>query len=233
MRSKGAQISIALVCLILGIMLAVQFNTTRFYKASLVPERAQDLAGQLDTVTKDRDALIQKVASLNEQLQNLRNNDKALADLQKELQSSNLSAGLIPVRGQGVVVTLNDSSHRLQPGEDPNTLLIHDYEILAVVNELKASGAEAISINEQRVVAMTEIRCAGTTIIVNQNRIGPPFVIKAIGNPDLIESGMKIQGGTLAGIAIWDKQATLEKADNIMIPAFNGVVNMKYSQPGK
>lgn len=233
MKSKGAQISIAIVCMVLGIMLAVQFKTTGYYKASLVPARAEDLASQLDTVTKDRNALMQKVAGLNEQLQNIRNNDQALADLQKELQSANVSAGLTPVQGPGVVITLSDNPRSLQPGEDPNNLLVHDYEILEIVNELKASGAEAISINDQRMIAMTEIRCAGTTIVVNQNRIGSPFVIKAIGNPDLLESGMNIQGGALTSLQFSGIQTNLKKSELLKIPAYSGVVNMKYSQPGK
>jgi uncharacterized protein YlxW (UPF0749 family) len=59
---------------------------------------------------------------------------------------------------------------------------------LKIVNEMRVSGAEAISVNDERITAMSEIRCAGTTILVNLNKIAPPFVIKATGNPQLLES---------------------------------------------
>ncbi len=120
-----------------------------------------------------------KLFHYRDKLSNVRNNNNATQELQEELQKSNMAAGLLPVIGTGIIVTLNDSPRQPQPGEDPNSLLVHDTHIQDVVSELKASGAEAISINNERIIAMSEIRCAGTTILVNTNRIAPPFIIKA------------------------------------------------------
>ncbi|MEN6324977.1 MAG: DUF881 domain-containing protein [Syntrophomonas sp.] len=233
MRSKGAQISIALVCIILGVMLSVQFKTTGYYRATLVPERTEDLAAQITTVKKEKEALEQKTASLEEQIKNTKNNDQARADLQKELQGAKLTVGLMPLEGPGVKITLSDNPKDLEPGEDPNSLLIHEDNLLMVVNDLKASGAEAISINDQRITAMSEIRCAGTMIVVNQVRIGPPFVLLAVGNPDLLENGMTQKSGNLSSLQFMGIQANIEKSEKLRIPGFKGTVRMDYGKAVK
>ncbi|NMC27442.1 MAG: DUF881 domain-containing protein, partial [Syntrophomonadaceae bacterium] len=116
-------------------------------------------------------------------------------------------------------------------GDDPNALLVHDIDILNIVNEMRASGAEAIAVNDQRITAMSEIRCAGTTILVNWNKVAPPFVIKATGNPQLLESGLSIRGGKLEELKSFGLQTQLVKSDYIEIPAYNGVIKYEYTKP--
>ena len=98
MRVKGAQVSIAAVCLIVGIMFAVQYKTTGFYKQSLVPKRIEDLSSQLNTLMAERDAVEAMVNTKNQQLEDIRNSDKVMADLQKELQAVNMVATYTYVR---------------------------------------------------------------------------------------------------------------------------------------
>lgn len=229
--NKATWISIAAVCLVLGIMLAIQFKTTQNYQESLLPSRVNELSQRLNAVTEERDALAEEVLTLREKLKNSRDYDKAMLDLQEELQRASMAACMIPVEGPGIVVTLDDSKRILQPGENPNDLLIHDTDLLMVVNELKASGAEAISVNGERVTAMTEIRCAGTMILVNWNKISPPFEIRAIGNPDMLESGIMIRGGVVEMLKIWGVQVNIQKMEKITVPAYNGKLKFQYSTP--
>jgi uncharacterized protein YlxW (UPF0749 family) len=119
----------------------------------------------------------------------------------------------------------------VQPGEDPNAGLVHDRDILNIVNEMRASGAEAICVNNERITAMSEIRCAGTTILVNWNKIAPPFVIKAIGDPELLGSGLSIRGGQLEDLKSAGLQTQLVRNDKIDIPAFNGALKFQYTSP--
>jgi uncharacterized protein YlxW (UPF0749 family) len=213
-------------------MLAVQFKTTENYENSLVTERVEDLTRKLNTVTEERDVLAKEVLSLRDKLNNVRENDEAMADLQEELQNANMAAGLIPVEGPGVILTLDDSKRSLQPGENPNNLLVHEKDILNLVNEFKTSGAEAVSVNDQRITALSEIRCAGTTILVNWNKIGPPFVIKAIGDPDMLESGLSIRGGRLEMLKALGIQISIKKSENVEIPGYTGMLmNFRYSVP--
>ncbi len=231
MRSKGAQISIALVCLILGIMLAVQFRTTAAIQATQTDGRIEELTQKLQTVTSERDALAEEVLTLRSKLSNFRQTDQALADLQQEVIEANMAAGLIAVEGPGIILTVDDSPLYYQVGENANAYIVHDYDLLNIVNELKSSGAEAISVNGKRIIAMSEIRCAGPTIIVNADRIAPPFEIRVIGNPDILESGLLMPGGRLEQLKVLGMPVQIQKLEKVEIPAYTGSFKFDYALP--
>jgi len=233
MRSRKGQISIMAVCLVLGIMLSVQFKNSQNTDSNLRGDRSDEVYMKYITVTEERDALATEVLSLREKLANVRNDNNATQELQEELQKSNMTAGILPVQGPGIIVTLNDSPRQVQTGENPNDLLVHDSDMRDVVSELKASGAEAISINDERIIAMSEIRCAGTTILVNTNKIAPPFIIKVIGDPQMLESGLTIKGGVAQKLKDYGLQVQIQKNEKIKIPAFNGVLKLKYTELDK
>lgn len=221
------------VCLVLGIMLAVQFKNTQNTEVNLRGARTDEVYVRLMEITEERDDLAKEVLSLREKMLNVSNDRDANRELQEEMQKANMAAGLLPLHGKGIVVTLNDSARTVQIGEDPNALLVHDVDILNVISELKASGAEAISVNEERIIAMSEVRCAGTTILVNTNKIAPPFIIKAIGDPQMLESGLSIKGGVAQKLKDYGLQLQIQKSDNVEIPAYTGIIKMKFSQLNK
>lgn len=231
MRSKGAQISIALVCMILGIMLAVQFRTTASIEANQSDDRVSELTQKLQTVSGERDALAEEVLSLRSKLANFRETDQALADLHQEVTQANMAAGLLPMEGPGIILTLNDSLLNLGAVDNANAYIIHDRDLLLVVNEMKASGAEAISINGKRMTAISEIRCAGTAILVNRDIIAPPFEIRAVGNPDILESGLLMRGGILDQLKALGMQVHLQKKEKVEIPANTGGFKFEYGAP--
>jgi len=232
MRSTSGKISILAVCLVVGILLSVQFRTSANYNIAIDrSSRTEDLAVKNSNLTQEKEALSKEVISLREKLTNVSSGSQLTTDLQEELKKSNMAAGLIPVYGPGVIVTLNDSPRTIQPGDDPNALLVHDEDILKIVNEMRASGAEAISVNNERITSMSEIRCAGTTILVNWNKIAPPFVIKATGDPQLLESGLSIRGGQLEVLKSFGLQTQLERNNRIEIPAYNGALKFQYTTP--
>lgn len=229
MRSRKGQISIMAVCLVLGIMLSVQFKNSQNSEINLRGSRSDEVYQKYIQVSDERDSLAAEVDSLREKLVNVRNDNDATRELQEELKKSNMAAGLLPVKGPGIVITLNDSPRQLQPGEDPNGLLVHDSDIQDVVSELRASGAEAISINNERIIAMSEIRCAGTTILVNTNKVAPPFVIKAIGDPQMMESGLTIKGGVVQKLKDYGLLVQIQKNEKVQIPAYSGALNLKHT----
>lgn len=232
MRSKGAQLSIAIVCIVLGIMLAIQFKTQERYENNLSASRTEELTQALHSVTEERDVLAEEVIALREKLENVRTTDQAMADLQEDIKQASLYAAIIPVQGSGIILTINDSNRPMQAGDNVNADLVHEQDLLIIVNELKASGAEAISINGERIVAMSEIRCAGTTILVNWNKIAPPFTIKAIGNPDVLESGVMIKNGHLSVMKnVLGFPVSISKEERIELPAYNGRVKFNYGSP--
>ncbi|PKM77701.1 MAG: hypothetical protein CVU90_06040 [Firmicutes bacterium HGW-Firmicutes-15] len=231
MQNTSGKITIMAVCLIVGIMLSIQFKTSENYGTNLRGARVDELAVKNSTLTQEKEALSKEVISLREKMTNISSESQLNADLQEELRKSNMAAGLIPVQGPGIIVTLNDSLRSVQPGDDPNALLVLDIDILKIVNEMRASGAEAICVNNERITAMSEIRLAGTTILVNWNKIAPPFVIKAIGNPQLLESGLSIRGGQLEDLKSFGLQTQLVRNDKIDIPAFTGALKFQYTSP--
>jgi uncharacterized protein YlxW (UPF0749 family) len=223
---KKGQWSIGLVCMVLGLMLAVQYRTTSDIKASVGYQRMEDLTLQLNKAEKER-------SSLQEELSNLRNQLTTGDANSGELERARMEAGLISVEGAGIVIVLDDSKRSRQPGENPNLYLIHDDDLLKVINELRAAGAEAISINEQRLLATSEIRCAGPTLSVNNARSAPPYEIRAVGNPQTLENSLKMRGGVVETLQFWGIQVSVKRQDVVTIPAFKGTYRFEYAKPIK
>ncbi len=231
---KKRQIYVALVLMVLGMMLVVQVRSTRLAEQNVPQARAQELTARLKEVQKERNALRGQVKDLRTRLNQASSRDggagKAIRD---ELARARMEAGLIRVKGSGVQVTLNDSPKELLPGENPNLYILHEEDLLKVVNELRAGGAEAISINGQRLLATSEIRCAGNTILVNTRKIVPPVVILVTGNPDNLKSGLEIKGGIFEQLRFWGLRADVVKKDGLTIPAYPGPVTFDYTRPAE
>jgi uncharacterized protein YlxW (UPF0749 family) len=109
----------------------------------------------------------------------------------QDIELMKIHSGYYDLEGPGVMVLLSDSDRELYEGEDPNNVIVHDADVLKIMNDLKTAGAEALSINGQRVLSTSEIQCAGATITINQFTYAQPFVIKAIGNPDLLNAAIR------------------------------------------
>lgn len=230
MRVKGNQIYIALVCLIMGIMFAVEYNASSYYKASLVPSSIEDLNDQLKQATLERDKVEKRVAQLNDRLENKRSSNQRMADIQRHLQLKKMAGGLYPCQGPGISLTITYNG--FQSNNNTNGSYAEATELLGLVNELKASGAEAVSINDQRITAMSEIYWTGTMIVVNEKQIRSPYHIQAIGDPENLESGMLLKGGYLDNLP-FQQQISMKKLDQIVIPAYNGPIRMNFVKPVK
>lgn len=222
---RQGQAAIALVCMVLGIMLAIQFRTTQDVQTSIPYQRVEDLSSRLNQTEKERDALAQEV-------HRLRQSALPVIDSQ-EMEAIKMAAGLVALQGPGVVLTIDDSKRPSKPGENPNLYIIHDDDILKVINELFAAGAEALSINEQRLIATSEIRCAGPTLSVNNTRYSPPYEIRAIGDPKTLESALRMRGGVVETLQFWGIQIAIKQQANIGIPAYKGAFRFEHGKPVK
>ena len=131
-------------------------------------------------------------------------------------------AGETELEGKGIIFTLDDSKQAAKAGENKNLYIIHDEDLLRVVNELRSAGAEAISLNGQRLIGSSEIRCVGPTVLVNERRLAAPFVISAIGNPQTLESSLKLRGGVIENFKFWGIKADVVQSDQVRVPAFKG-----------
>jgi uncharacterized protein YlxW (UPF0749 family) len=198
MDKRNVRYIMFVVFLLLGIIVAIQFR-------SIMDERA---AGRLDTTNeiqklieiidaekkaiadleKQLEAELQREAELEQQFV-MQQKDKSLEVLYNELQETRLKAALLDVAGPGLIIKLDDAVAR--QNMDKGSLVIHDSDIKALLNELKIAGAQAISINGERIIATSEQICAGPTIRINWRKYAVPYVINVIGDPDKLNRALK------------------------------------------
>lgn len=178
---------------ILGLLIALQLKVTDM---GFKYVQLSDLDSIQHTIEKEK-AELERLKALQLQLKEKERQYEAVSDpnipfesvLSRELRLYKAFAGYSALSGPGVVIIVSDGERDLQFEEDPNTLVVHDYDIRALIDDLRNSGAEAIAINNQRILlGKTVLYCTGPTILINNQVFAQPYVITAIGNRDrLIE----------------------------------------------
>ena len=235
MVGKEWQLSLGFVCVILGFLSAVQFRTQQRLPSSLPDSRVEELTTVLKEAEKKRDSLKKEVKVLRSNLskyeQAASEGESLIAVMNTELKKMRLIAGLTKVKGEGLIIYLEDSKLKANLAEDTELFLIHEEDLLKVVNELFAAGAEVVSINGQRMIANTEIRCAGPTILVNGTRIASPYEISAIGSARGLESSLNMRGGIVEMLRAVGIKVNLVKSSKVVIPAFSGASHFDYVEP--
>ena len=221
MRFEKGRLSIACVCMVLCFMLAIQFRTTQDIKDSKPLQRVEVLTERLQKLENENQ-------SLQDELNDIRNSSGE-EHSQKMAQDIVLLSGSTAVEGTGIIITIDDSYQKSTAGEDMNLYLVHDEDLLKVINELRAAGAEAISINGQRLTATSEIRCAGPTVSVNNVRSAPHFEIRAIGSIHDLENAINMRGGVADTLKVWGINMTLQSSNNVWIPAYKNPITYKYA----
>ena len=215
------KVLIAIVFMVLGFMLSVQYKVT-VQQRPIRMDRVEDLSERLKAMETQNKHLLQEINELRK-----KGADRAKDHGQERLQ---LLAGTTAVEGAGIEVVLDDSAIPKKANENPNLYIIHDEDLLRVLNELRAAGAEAISLNDQRIVAMSEVRCAGPTVSVNNIRSAPPYVIKAIGAPKTLTSALRLRGGVVETFEFWGIQVKIKSQDKVQIPALKAPRNFEYAK---
>ena len=160
---------------------------------------------------------------LETEIEKATENDTELKTAKKEIKKGNMLLGLTDVTGPGVIINVKDSDVESKSVLDASQVIVHDKDILSIVNELKNAGAEAISINGQRLVFSSAIYCGGNIININGERIGSPFEIKAIGLPETL-ANLGRPGGYLANLEERGVDVSIEKSENVTIPKYSGVL---------
>lgn len=160
-----------------------------------------------------------------------------LRDISSEVDHQQVAAGMTALHGPGVVAIFDDSTaHNVPPNEDPAKYILHDYDLRDVLNTLWISGAEAVSLNGERIVGNTSLYCVGTTIIVNSTRLSPPYEVHAIGDPEALSAAL--QGSSQMEklnqrAAIYDLPIKIEQDKDVLVAPYNGSFVYKYAQVQK
>ena len=164
---------------------------------------------------------------LENERKNATENNSELTEIQENIKKLSTELGITEVTGKGVVIKVDDA---IVPSVmDPNSAIVHDTDLISIVNELKNAGAEAISVNEQRIMANTVIECIGTVIKINGQRVGAPFTIKAIGMPELLKNTYR-NGGYLKALEGDRIQVDFKTSDNITIAKYSRTYKFEYAQ---
>lgn len=234
MNKKQIAMTLGIMCFILTMAIVIQVRTIN----SINKTAAQDLNNNdlRDQVLKWKEKYDQGYAELqdaNKKLEKIRTaasqNTEGSDEKEQKLLKNNMIIGLTDVEGPGVIVTLKDDSSvttdSLTISDSISNHLVHDSDLISVVNELKNAGAEAISINDQRVVLNTSITCEGNVIMVNGEKISSPFVIKAIGS-SYMNSALTRPGGIIKSFTGYIG-ASVKESDNIQISKYTGVISTK------
>ena len=237
MKNYKGQISITFVCVLLGIILAIQFKTvSKTVGDGVLPtQRAQQLAMELKKLQDERDSLRNELDSLEAKVKQYEKGEAEKSvyvdNLYKDLEKYRNMAGYTDLEGQGIVLEINDPPMDVQFGDESSIAQELDL-ILEIISTLNASEAEAISINDQRYTAYTEIVIAGNHLEINGVSIGTPIVIKAIGDPSLMQSSLEFKGGILWQLQNYsDYVVQLKQESKIQIPKYRKIKEFTYAKP--
>lgn len=221
------------VCILAGFMITVSAINAR--GTDLRSDRAATVRELVATQTELNEDLRQSADSLREEVEELTSRMEGGAGLRDALFDAGVDASTIAVSGPGVRVVLDDAPLEVKPaGVDDDALVVHQQDIQSVVNALWNGGAEAMTIQGQRVVATTGIKCVGNSVVLHGVPYAPPYVIEAIGDTGAMTSA--VDGSTSVGIYLQYVDAyglgyAFETVELLEAPAFSGAIGIRQAEP--
>lgn len=218
-------ISILIMCITFMTVLFIQFKTVeKVNETDIENMRDAELREKVSEWKSKYEEAYEKLeennSKINEYNEKIESNEEASELLDEELKKSQLISGTTDVTGEGVVITLTD-----KPGNP-----IEATDLVELINELRFAGAEAISINEVRIINMTDLADIDSYIIVKPSqRLVSPYVVKAIGNQTYLTSTLCLKNsGFVDRYNNSGKSVSLEKQRNIKIPKYSENIEIKY-----
>ena len=234
MNKKVIAISLGIMCFILIMGIAVQYRTVKNANKVAGTEMNSELKTEVlkwkEKYEEVYGVLERAEEILEEKREKATNNSNDSSKIQTELKTLNSLIGTIDVKGNGIVITVADNSNMTSQTvgvfDNISNYLIHDRDLLMLVNELKNAGAEAISINGERIINTTSITCDGNVILINGNKISSPFEIKAIGSQEALLGAIQRPGGYLEQqLQGYGLVTSIEKQENITLYKYSGIIN--------
>lgn len=234
MKTNEVNVFVFIACIIVGILISLNINfgssnnkptvyldSQQYYRAYLEKTKLTGDVTRLMNQYNIYNSKLNKYKSVSQ------NESQIVQEMNDEIQKNDAVLGKTNLQGQGVTIALNDASSSSNIDSFNKSELIHDVDIQLLINDLRSAGAEAISINGERVVENTDIICWHEFIKVNDATIYAPFYIDAIGNKDALEKYMKesTEVGFLRarGISI-----SIKSTEKVSISAYEGNFSSKF-----
>ncbi|MBC7087201.1 MAG: DUF881 domain-containing protein [Tissierellales bacterium] len=235
MKDFNPKIVIAVFSILVGILLASQIKMNIQMVTPVTIESIKRLELEVKALRNDIDDLKSNIEEKERYLgliENANYGDSNIIDvLEDEKEKNMMLAGYKSVEGPGIEIVMFDNINSDELSFDFNDGIIHDVDMQNILNDLRVAGAEAISINGERVLAFSDIKCAGPVIRVNGRSLGTPFIISAIGDPKLLMAAISAPGTysdmltRVYGIGI---QPYMK--DKLIIPAYSGDFTFVYAK---
>ncbi len=215
------QVSLTVVFVVLGIFLSLQYQAQNRIANDLTYERTENLIAMVRSLSEKRQELAFEIYDLNSKMSTLienKNDEKKLiADIEAEAKKYDIVTGITAVKGRGLTVTFEKSMPILY------------IDIINIINELWAAGAEAIAVNDQRVTGSSSIFYvedeSSMFITVNNHKLDFPVIISAIGDPNNLEKGLTLPGGIIDNLALFKTFPQLSKSDSLTLPKISALPN--------
>jgi uncharacterized protein YlxW (UPF0749 family) len=239
MKKTASQIAVAVVCAILGFLLAYQFKVLSSKETSQENLNNSDIISEIESLKKEKEELSKSNSELTQNLKNIEDSATKEGEVEKEiknqLDNSRMQSGLVDVTGQGIVITITPKNNIFSANSSSTSTDLGDDELVHLVNLLWFSRAEAIAINDFRVTPQTGIMVSGNYIWVGSaGKVSPkePIVIKAIGEKNRLNVGVTFQGNiNLTYQALVNYNVEVKLIDDIVIEKTTQTLKSEFIKP--
>lgn len=241
MKSFISKALIISVCIILGIIIAIQYKTVNsIVGQGFIPtQKNKELVEELNKLEGEKETLLNELTSLESKIKKYEDEASEESDyvkeLSKDLKKYKMYSGYEEVQGEGIEIIINNPeiSDEYDMSQGMPTNISYDYEyLLDIISYLNVSGAEAIAINDLRYTSYSAMLVTGNHLSFNNKPIGAPIIIKAIGKPKALETALRTTNGIIDLMEIYDGyRIEITKHDNITIPRYTEIKEFKYAKP--
>jgi uncharacterized protein YlxW (UPF0749 family) len=236
-RIPSWQITLSLALVVLGFVVAAQLQSDGPRALYASDERGPLVETAIELQTQ-QDALKSEILDLRSQISDLETKGEgsaaAATDLGQRLQDARLAAGLIALKGPGLVIQLRDSGQTVLPGGNPDDYLVSATDVRRVVESLWLAGAEAVAVNGERITTGTAILDIGGTVLVNSAYLAPPYQVAAIGPADLFDrlnASAAFEGFVQSRAQAFGIQVDFAQPNEVDLPAYAGTISLNFAEP--
>ncbi|MEA2578373.1 MAG: hypothetical protein QOD78_1961 [Chloroflexota bacterium] len=231
------QVTLGVALLGLGFLVAAQLASEGPRVRYTTQERSPLVETATDLQT-DQEALKASILDLRTKIQAAEQAGQGSAalvkDLNDQLQSARIAAGLIPLTGSGIVLQIEDSQEPADPEGNMQDLLVGARDLRTIVEEMWQAGAEAVAVNGERMTPTTAVIDIGPSILVNSAYLAGPYQVTAVG-PDDLYARLSASPGFVdfirARAEAWGLRVSIAEPDSVDMPAFAGTVTLRYARP--